>query len=92
MGPIPLTSPLGGCFGDSLHQDVGLPIEVLECRGQGSFSAIPLDTPTIDYPSSAKELLGTGLGPRQSLGRIANFPDPQVVSGTRGYDVGKFTK
>ena len=63
----------------SLHPDVDLPTEVLECQGQGSFSAVPLDTPAIDHSSSAKDLLGTGPGPRWSLGRIVNFPGPQYV-------------
>ena len=71
--------PFRGLSGDSLYQDVDLPIEVLECRGQGSFSAVPLDSPAIDHSSSARDLLGTGPGPRQSLGRILNFSDPQVL-------------
>ena len=64
MGPPSTHIPFRGLFGDSPHQDVGLPIEALEYRGQGSISAVPLGTPTIDYPSSAKCLLGMGFGPR----------------------------
>uniref|UniRef100_A0A7N2MVQ0 Aminotransferase-like plant mobile domain-containing protein n=1 Tax=Quercus lobata TaxID=97700 RepID=A0A7N2MVQ0_QUELO len=66
-GP-PLVGQAGAYFlglsGDSLYQDVDRPIEVLERRGQGSFSAVPLDSPAIDNSSSARYLLGTGPGPR----------------------------
>ena len=60
LDPIVHPAP---CFpvGDSLHQDVDLPIEVLECRGQGSPQPFPLTPrPSIIRPwhttSSARAL------------------------------------
>ena len=63
VGPIPLTSPSGGCLGITFTRTLIFPSKLWSAEDRVASQPFPLAL-AIDHSSSARDLLGMGHGPR----------------------------